>query len=168
MKYLSYLISCLLVLSCAQDSIVGSHRLAVGEAVPEFSVSTVDGVMVDRGSLLGKPSVIVLFDTRCPDCREELPEIERLWNTLEGLVNVIAVAREEKEDDIVSYWRAAGYTLPVAAPGNRSVYDLFDGHSMSGVPQTYVVNSDGVVVFYAGDDVFFIAEDLMSYCDVEP
>lgn len=100
-------------------------------------------------NLKGKPSIIILFETTCPDCHAQLPEIERLHNTSGETVNVLAIARGEKAAAVTAFWKAFGYSMPVAAPGNRTIYDLFDRGSQTGVPQVYISDTEGTVIGYA-------------------
>ena len=41
--------------------------------------------------------------------------------------------------------------MPVAAPGNRETFNLFDRGSKSGVPQVYVTDKEGRVTLYGND-----------------
>lgn len=145
-------------LSCTKES--GGTRVQPGEPLPAFRTATVWGREVSTADFLGKPSVVILFDTRCPDCHRQLPELEAAWAAAGELVNVIAVARDEGREAVTGYWQQAGYTMPVAAPGDRRIYDLFDRGSGSGVPQMYISSPGGVVVGSADDTRVMTAEEI--------
>ncbi len=120
--------------------------LQAGETLPQLTVRTLGGETLTRDSLLGRPSVLILFTTTCPDCHRQLPEIESIWRILGGTVNVLAIARDDDSREVAAFWAAASLTMPSAAPGDRSVYDLFDRGARAGVPQVYVTDPRGVVV----------------------
>ena len=56
--------------------------LAVGDAVPQFSVTLDDGSQFDYDIVRRHPCVIVFFDTSCPDCRAALPVIQSVASEL--------------------------------------------------------------------------------------
>ena len=144
-------LAALSAVSCAKETGTDGKHVGVGEVIPAFTVTTLDGTTTGSDALLGKPSVIVFFDTTCPDCQRQLPEIEAVWRELEGSINAVAIAREQGPDPVRDYWSGNGLTMPVAAPGNRETFNLFDRGSMSGVPQVYVTDKDGRVTLYGND-----------------
>lgn len=144
-------IAALCVVSCAKETGTDGEHISVGETIPEFTVTTLDGASTGSATLLGKPSIIVFFDTTCPDCQRQIPEIEAVWGELEGSIEAIAIAREQGPDPVRNYWCENGFTMPVAAPGNRETFNLFDRGSRSGVPQVYVTDKKGRVTLYGND-----------------
>lgn len=139
--------------SCSKSR-PGVH-LQIGESMPDFITYTIDGLNVGKETLVGKPSIVALFDTRCPDCKAELPEIEKTYRSFREEINVVAIAREENASMVKSFWDGCGYMMPVAAPGKRDIYNLFDRNSMSGIPQVYIFDKAGVVVEYYDDKNLF-------------
>lgn len=159
-KHIIQILLPLLVLSCVKDG--KGERLREGEPLPVFSVTTLNGTRFTTEDLAGKPSAVILFDTRCPDCHRQLPELEKAWLDLGNEISVIAIAREEGEDAVRDHWKTAGYTMPVAAPGNRTIYELFDRHSGSGVPQLYLADPSGTVIGYADDSKVMTSDKITS------
>ncbi len=157
MKRLSIITVFLLaVLSCIKDP--AGERIKPGESLPAFSVTTLEGKTVSTSDLLGKPSAVILFSTTCPDCHRQLPALESLWRSHADRLNVMAIERSEDAGTVASFWSSASYTMPAAAPGNRSVYDLFDRGSGTGVPQVYVSDAAGTVLI-TGDDRNLLDEE---------
>ena len=144
-------LAALSAVSCVKEISTDGEHLSVGETIPAFTVTTLDGAATGSSTLLGKPSVIVFFDTTCPDCQRQLPEIDAVWRKLEGSINAIAISREQGPDPVRDYWSGNGFTMPVAAPGNRRTFNLFDRGSKSGVPQVFVTDKDGRVTLYGND-----------------
>ena len=139
----------LLVISCVKEHT--GKPLMAGEQLPAFVTTSIDGRTVRSTDLLGKPSAIILFDTTCPDCHQQLPVLDDLWRGHADRLNVLAIARSEETATVASFWSSAGYTMPVAAPGNRSIYNLFDRDSGTGVPQVYVSDATGTVLLTGND-----------------
>ena len=136
--------------------------LSPGETIPDFTVTTNDHRRLNTADLLGKPSAIIFFDTTCPDCHKQLPELERIWTNHNERLNVLAIARNEEKVQVSSYWSASGYTMPVAAPGDRSVYDLFDRGSRSGVPLTFVADPKGTLLLVSDDTKVLSSQEILS------
>lgn len=152
-----FLAACLLG-ACRKDT--PAVRLQIGDTIPPFEVRTAESVRVTNTTLLGKPSLIVHFSITCPDCQKELPQVQWFYEDHGRAVNVIAIARDDSAEDVAAYWKQHDLTIPYAAPGDRSIYDLFDRGSKSGVPQIYACNADGKVLYYAGDTRVFSANEI--------
>ena len=129
---------------CINDDDPKGPSLSVGEPLPVFSVEMNDGRKVSNTSLLGKVSVIVFFNTGCRDCQQELPVIQKLWDEYRDNENVeiVLIAREESEQEILDYWSEHNLTLPFSPQENREVYNLF---ASSVIPRIYISDQKGIV-----------------------
>lgn len=162
--FLGVFLGCL-CLSCIRDEVpAGADIVGPGDRLPDFSVVLNDGSVVSRESLRGKVAVLVFFHTDCPDCQQELPVIQRLYEEYASSAEVCicAVSREEGEAEVASYWQAHALTIPYSAQEDRRVYALF---STSGVPKVYVCGPDGKVVSVYSDNPIATYSELKE--DVE-
>lgn len=148
-RYLTAIILAATALSCTKQK--ESAHLMPGEAMPPFLTYTTEGVNVGDETLKGQPSLVILFDTRCPDCRKELPEAQHVFDVYGDRMRILAIAREEEAAGVKSFWEGMGLTMPVAAPGNRDIYNIFDRNSLSGVPQVYLFDKNGTCIAYYDD-----------------
>lgn len=144
MKRIVFLLgACVLLASCIGDDVEeGTVDLQPGAKVPVFSVVMDNGQTVDSQSLQGKPSLLVFFHTACPDCRKELPVLQKVYTEYGTALQVLCISREEGEADIARYWEEHRFTLPYSAQEDRSVYHLF---ARSGIPRVYVIDRDLVI-----------------------
>lgn len=133
----------MLLMSCVTDpDYKGENDLQPGDMLPQFEVVMNSGEIVTTESLRGYDSMIVFFNTECPDCREELPVIN-IFRQLHGdEVKIVCISRQEGERSIEDFWERNGITLPYSAQGNRDVYNLFAG---SGIPRIYISGPDLVI-----------------------
>lgn len=165
MKRRIYLISAVLsvllsAISCIKDDQYDQeYELKTGETIPDFAVTMNDGSTVTSAALKEGVAVIMFFHTGCPDCRNTLPSVQRIYEeySSEG-VKFVLISREEEDDSIRRHWDENGYTLPYSAQTDRSVYSLF---ASSRVPRVYVCK-DGTVTAAYHDSPIPSYEDLVS------
>lgn len=143
-RYLITAVAALMAAACIRDRMPEGADLRPGDTLPSFSVTMNDGSKISSGNLRGKVSVIVFFHTGCPDCRQELPVIQRIYNLYgsSGDVTVCCISREESASGISAYWQENGLTMPYSAQEDRSVYSLF---ASTGVPRVYISSGDLVI-----------------------
>ena len=148
-RYLRFTAFLFLILSLASSCIreklvLGEDRISVDDYLPEFEVSVNDGWQISTSDLSGKISVIVFFNTDCPDCRQLMPEIQKLYEMYSdaGDIVILAVSREQDYESVSGYWEKNNYSIPFSAQDGRQVYELF---AMSGIPRVYIADS-GLVV----------------------
>lgn len=127
--------------SCGNDdSLSKAQTLDVGDSCPEFQVTDMNNgthKMPDPDM----PSVIYFFHTDCPDCQQQFPIIQQLFDEYKEKCHFIGIGRAQNAEDIKSYVLKMGYTLPVAADESRSIYNLFARRI---VPRVYIV-SNGII-----------------------
>ncbi len=126
----------------------------IGSLAPDFTVDVYSNGDFSNPSstrlnaLKGSPAVLVFFNTTCPDCREELAVVQRLYDKYSTGVKFLCVARSEKLESVEAYWNEQGLTLPVAPQNDDKVYSLY---AKSVIPRTYTLNSEGVITAYFSD-----------------
>ncbi len=133
------------MLSACQSEEVGDRTLTdvvkVGEAVPDFLLTGDGGVTLSASSLKDQVYLLNFFDTGCPDCREEFPVLQRIYDKYKEVVPVLNVPRSQSTEEAMEYWGKYGLSMPVYASNDKKLYYKF---ATSGIPRTYVVK-DGIV-----------------------
>ena len=133
-----------------------------GETIPAFSAFLSTGQNVSSEELLGRPSVIILFDTTCPDCHRQLPEVQEAFDAAGEGTAFLAVSRKEDPQAVTSFWKTKNLTLPVVIEKGPEIYRLFDRESRSGVPQLYIADPSGTVIHYSGDERTVPASEILK------
>lgn len=139
----AWMLAVLLLLSLpamAQDR--GDEIVRSGMALPDFSVVTKNGQEVSNASLLGRPSVIVFFNTACFDCRRKLPLLQKAYAEYADRVAFLCIARKDSADAVSRFWEENNLSLPVAPQNDKAVYTLFARRT---IPRIYIADKNGIV-----------------------
>ena len=117
----------------------------IGKPVPEFVLPPVEGRTLGLSSsdLVGEVSLVNVFASWCTSCRLEHPVFMRL--NQEGVVPIHGINYKDSPED------AAQWLDELGDPYTRTGADL-DGRvsidwGVYGVPETFVVDRDGRIVF---------------------
>ena len=77
-KTLAVLVVALAWAACAMPDF---KPLEVGDVVPAFTATTLDGEEFDGADLVGSPYMLNIWATWCAPCRHEMPELQQLHET---------------------------------------------------------------------------------------
>jgi peroxiredoxin len=127
----------------------------VGDAVPSFSVTTLEGREISISALKGKVVLLNFWATWCPPCHTEMPRLEKdIWEKCKSNdFEMIAIAREQTSKEITEYREKYKYSFPMGPDPKRAIYSKF---ANAGIPRNYVINPEGIIVYqsygYSSDD----------------
>ncbi|MFN2114718.1 MAG: TlpA family protein disulfide reductase [Anaerolineae bacterium] len=129
-----------------------SNHVLLGQPAPDFTMTVLEtGEEVSLSDYAGKPVVVNFWATWCPPCLLEMPFFEAVYQQHQGddLV-VIAIDAGERvpeslvESTIRRFVDSRGLSFPVVFGENA--YDVQTDYSVGGLPATYLIDRDGVVV----------------------
>ena len=126
----------------SEENQEATAKVKVGDTVPEFELFGSDGKDVPSASLSGRVYIISFFDTRCPDCHEELQVLQRIYDKYHAVVPILNVPRSQTKNEVQTYWNEAGFTMPFHMPNDNKLYYQFANKT---IPRTYVVDDQGKV-----------------------
>ena len=133
--------------SCIEEE-MKEDVVMIGDRLPDFSVQMSDGTVLTGAVLRSTSSVVMFFHTSCPDCRQALPHVQRLYDEYSNRVQFALISREENAASVEAYWGRNGLTMPYSAQENCQVYELF---AYTRVPRIYVNDTMGVVRYIFTD-----------------
>ena len=115
----------------------------VGKAAPDFRVQDMQGNPLQLSDLRGHPVWINFWDTWCPPCRAENPDIEAVYEAHkdEGLI-VVALSVGESQSTVKGYAQRAGLNYLI---GLDSATDVAAQYRLVGVPTHVFVDADGII-----------------------
>lgn len=146
---------------CVLDNEPDGPSKVVGDTLPKFEVIMNDGRIISDSSLKNKVAAIVFFNTDCSDCRKELPVIQQLWDRYKEMpdVEIVPIAREESEKEILDFWKANGLNMPFSPQSSREVYSLFASNV---IPRIYISDPQGTIVAAYDDSNMPSLQDLVN------
>jgi cytochrome c biogenesis protein CcmG, thiol:disulfide interchange protein DsbE len=115
----------------------------IGHRVPALAGPTLDGRRLDVDSLQGKWVVVNFLASWCFGCVEEHPDLVRFAETHREDAQIVGVAYNDDAESLREFFRVKKGDWPVIlSERNAAAYDF----GVTGVPESFVVNPDGVVV----------------------
>ncbi|MFO7193723.1 MULTISPECIES: TlpA disulfide reductase family protein [Thermocrispum] len=122
-----------------------------------------DGRKVDVGQMLaGKVTLINVWATWCPPCRDELPVLQE-YASSPGAVQVLTVQVDSPPADGLRMLADLGVRLPTVHDGDERYGPLRRALSAPNVlPASYVVDRDGTVRLVSNPRVFATVDQVRS------
>ncbi len=115
-------------------------EIRVGNMIPDFSLTQMDGTEVHLSDLKSKIYMINFWATWCDACMEEMPSIVQLRNTYSSKgFEVLGINLDENPDSVIS--KAAKQfhiEFPVFKDPDGKTAELFDVHA---IPLTVMINN---------------------------
>lgn len=113
-----------------------------GSPAPAFTLLSADGGQVALEKLRGKVVAVNFWATWCGPCREEIPELARVYTARQGrCFEMLGVAEESgNHRDVIDTARKLGINYPVLFDDDAKVGDAF---RIPGYPRTYLIDVEG-------------------------
>lgn len=129
-----------------------SYRpITTGSAAPDFAVTDMDGNPARLSDYRGKVVLLNIWATWCPPCREEMPSMQRLYETVGDedfviLAVSIDAARGEKDPfgreggDLRAFAEEMGLTFTILHDPSGAIQQTYQ---TTGVPESFLLGRDG-------------------------
>jgi len=118
--------------------------IGIGEKAPNFILTTFDGEQIDSVDLRGKVVLINFWASWCGPCEQEAAELEQAYQVFkdQGVV-FLGVDYVDTETEALDYLSKFNITYPNGPDLRTAISQAF---RIQGVPETYIVGRDGVLV----------------------
>lgn len=118
--------------------------IGIGQAAPDFSLTTFDGETYTLSELAGKIVVINFWASWCKPCEQEAADLELAWRSYQpgGEVVFLGIAWTDTEKNSLEYIDRFNITYPNGPDlGTR----ISQSYRTTGVPETYIVDQNGIL-----------------------
>jgi cytochrome c biogenesis protein CcmG, thiol:disulfide interchange protein DsbE len=126
------------------------HRKKIGQSFDLSMFKNVYGNFYKSDYLVGKPSIINFWFTRCPPCIEEIPILNRLEAKYKDKVNFIAITFDEKEKVAVFL---NSKTINFEHITNAEMQ--LDKMKIEAFPMNLILDKEGKIIQVFGDVIQF-------------
>ena len=119
----------------------------VGQPAPEFSLADLKGNAVRLANLKGKVVFVNVWATWCEPCRQEMPGMQKLYDTLAGNdFTMLAVNSDQTDRGVVErFVQTYKLTFPVLPDPDLQVAGRY---KVTGYPETFVIDRNGTIVHH--------------------
>jgi cytochrome c biogenesis protein CcmG/thiol:disulfide interchange protein DsbE len=117
---------------------------AADSDLPTVSIECFGGGTLDLTKAPGVPTVLNLWASWCPPCREELPLVQDLADAAGDQVRVVGVISKDGIPQSTSFAADAGATMPGAFDGDGEVMTALGFNTL---PYTLFLAADGSLAF---------------------
>jgi peroxiredoxin len=123
--------------------VAAAGPVSVDAPAPVLDIRLINGKLVKARDLRGKVVVTMIWATWSPAARMQLGELQRLYSGSRGRgLEVLALSIDESIGEVRDFWRARGYTMPVAMRSDA----FFDHYGrVTTTPMYYIVDRQGVL-----------------------
>lgn len=127
-----------------------------GRSAPPFNAPLLvgDGTLALE-DLRGKPVVLNFWASWCAPCEEEAPLLKDAFEAYGDRVHFVGVNAKDARDDAIAKYEEWDWGFPSVRDVDGS---LFSDFGLTGQPESFFLDSDGVVVEHVQGPLF--AEDL--------
>lgn len=113
-----------------------------GRAAPDFVLNTLDGGAVRLSDLRGKIVVMNFWATWCGPCRQEMPEMVKVYQEQTGGVVVLAIDSQEADGPVREFVEGFGVTFPVPMDRSGAVGSAY---GVKEFPTSLFIDKTGVI-----------------------
>lgn len=120
--------------------------ITVGSDVPEITVTTFDGQVINSSDYAGKVIVLNFWASWCDPCAEEAAALETAWQNYKpgGEVLFLGVGYSDIEPEALLYLQRYQVTYPNGADRGTRISQMF---RIRGVPETYIIDRQGRLAY---------------------
>lgn len=149
MRYLTLIFLLMTVNIQAQIPADYGYIVKIGQQVPDFSMTTIDGTTVQMGDLKGTVVMLQFTASWCGVCRKEMPHIEvDIWQKYKNHPNfaLYGIDLDEPKTLVQKFAKDIPVTYPLALDPKGGIFYQF-AEKGAGVTRNVIVDKTGKIVY---------------------
>lgn len=139
------------------------YGLKIGDKAPDFTLETLTGETISLHELTGKRVILNFWATWCPPCREEMPEMEKVYKKFKNndveIVAVNSTVGKETKEKAGEFANKLGLTfkIPLDIKG-----EVIKQYQIYGLPTSFFIDADGVIrsIYYGPMNLEYMSKEL--------
>jgi thiol-disulfide isomerase/thioredoxin len=117
--------------------------LKAGDPMPDFELTSLDNSNIHINQFLGKPVILNFWASWCVPCKQEMPLLERYYESQGGKLIVVGIDDEEPVDLVKPFVLANQIKFPILLDSQGKIRDQF---MIRGFPTSLFIDAKGVFV----------------------
>ncbi len=110
----------------------------------DFALKDLDGNIMRLSDYKGKVVFLNFWTTWCPDCRIEMPSMEKLYHKFKGRdFTIVAINLQETAEDVEAFFKRYRLTFPALLDSDGNVGRSFGIRS---IPATFILSQKGGMI----------------------
>lgn len=119
----------------------------VGEVVPDFSATDLDGKPISLKEYRGKVVLLDFWAVWCGPCRLEMPNVKRVYEKLhDSGFEIIGISLDTNESMLRTYIKNNGITWRQVFSGKRWDSPVSRQYGITGIPAAWLIDKDGKLI----------------------
>ena len=110
---------------------------------PDFTLQTLTGERFNLYENLGKPIFLNFWATWCSPCVEEMPDIEKLQQTLGDSILIVGIDQGESAETVQRFVQGHGFTWTFVLDLQNEVGGAYN---VNGIPASFFIDAEGRIV----------------------
>lgn len=120
-----------------------AHAVKVGEEAPDFRAKSYNGANQRLAEYRGKVVLLNFWATWCGPCRQEMPELEQLFQKYSNSgFTVLGLNIDNQIQDVDAYLKDVPVSFPVLFDPKQKISQ---NYNVSEMPNTVIIDRDGKV-----------------------
>lgn len=121
-----------------------AHHAATKDFLPEFSVADIgSNQSIPIHSIFKKWTLLNIWATWCPPCREEMPSLELLHKKLFDKLNVVALSVDQDVDSVKEFIKDNKPSFTILWDAHQEASQKLE---LSKYPETFLINPEGKII----------------------
>ena len=117
--------------------------LSAGDPAPDFSLTDLQGRLMQLAGLRGAPVLLNFFKSDCSWCQVELPKLAEVYRRYPDLgVHIVGVAVGEAREQIEQFAREKELDFPIVVDGSG---ETGNAYALERVPTLVLIDASGIV-----------------------